>query len=196
MNILINWHLNFQLLLIVEKIVKGKALYTGQVSWSSRRGIPGNSWWVCAAKFFESWPYFRPKKLIFHTRFQTRPLKSIPVFRPGLKPEIMLSLLRLGRRQKKFSKSISNSHFPFSFLLIWNWNDKNVHTLPKFSPKPYPISDQNGQKVHPFSNQTGAKTLPDGAAHTYLACIREYKSAGPARKILHFPDARKGWKIK
>ena len=31
---------------------------------------------------------------IFHTRSQTRPLKSIPVFRPGLWAEIMLSLLR------------------------------------------------------------------------------------------------------
>ena len=28
--------------------------------------------------------YFRPKNVIFHTRFQTRSLKSIPVFRPGL----------------------------------------------------------------------------------------------------------------
>ena len=27
---------------------------------------------------------FQTKKVIFHTRFQTRPLKSIPVFRPGL----------------------------------------------------------------------------------------------------------------
>ena len=25
----------------------------------------------------------RPKNVIFHTRFQTRPLKSIPVFTPG-----------------------------------------------------------------------------------------------------------------
>ena len=42
-------------------------------------------------------PYFRPKNVIFHTCFQTRPLKSIPVFRPGLQAEIMLSLLRLER---------------------------------------------------------------------------------------------------
>ena len=28
--------------------------------------------------------YFRPKNVIFHTGLQTRPLKSIPVFRPGL----------------------------------------------------------------------------------------------------------------
>ena len=26
----------------------------------------------------------RPKKVIFHTRFQTWPLKSIPIFSPGL----------------------------------------------------------------------------------------------------------------
>ena len=47
---------------------------------SSPRGgdIPGNSWWGCAARFSKSWPYFRPKNIIFHTRFQTCPLKSIP----------------------------------------------------------------------------------------------------------------------
>ena len=28
--------------------------------------------------------YFRPKHAIFHTRFQTWPLKSIPVFRPDI----------------------------------------------------------------------------------------------------------------
>ena len=48
------------------------------------KGTPGNSWWRCAARFLKSWPDFRPKNVIFHTRFQTRPLKSIPVFKPGL----------------------------------------------------------------------------------------------------------------
>ena len=33
---------------------------------------------------------------------------------------------------------------------------------------------QNGQIVYPFSDQNGTKTLPDGAAHTYIAYIREY----------------------
>ena len=47
-------------------------------------GTCGNSWWGCAARFSKSWPDFRPKNVIFHTRFLTRPLKSIPVFRPGL----------------------------------------------------------------------------------------------------------------
>ena len=38
----------------------------------------------CAAQFSKSWPYFRPNNVIFQTRFPTRPLKSIPVFKPGL----------------------------------------------------------------------------------------------------------------
>ena len=33
------------------------------------------------------------------------------------------------------------------------------------------LKDQN---VYLFSDQNGAKTLPDGAAHTYIAYIREY----------------------
>ena len=47
-------------------------------------GTPGNSWWGCAAWFLKPWPDFRPKIVIFHTRPQTRTLKSIPVFRPAL----------------------------------------------------------------------------------------------------------------
>ena len=43
---------------------------------------------------------YQTQRCSFHTRFQTRPLKSIPVFRPGLQAELMLSLLRLERKQK------------------------------------------------------------------------------------------------
>ena len=50
----------------------------------NRGGTPGNSWWGCAAQFSKYCPDFRPKSVIFNTRFQTRPLKSIPVFTPGL----------------------------------------------------------------------------------------------------------------
>ena len=38
------------------------------------RGTPGNYCWGCAARFSKSWPYFGPKNVIFHTRFQTWPL--------------------------------------------------------------------------------------------------------------------------
>ena len=48
---------------------------------------------------------------LFHTRFQTRSLKSIPILRPGFWAEIMSSLLRFERKQK---------HFEFAYRKILN----------------------------------------------------------------------------
>ena len=79
---------------------------------------------------------FQTKNVIFRTRFQTWPLKSIPVFRPGgghktqhkhgHETEIMSSLLRLNVQQKDFLKSISNSHITLSFLFSWNSETTNT----------------------------------------------------------------------
>ena len=44
---------------------------------------PGSSYWRPAAPFSKSSPYIRPKNVIFHIHFQTWPVKSIPVVRPG-----------------------------------------------------------------------------------------------------------------
>ena len=76
------------------------------------------------------------KNVIFRTRFQIWPLKSIPVFRPGgdhktqhkhwHETEIMSSLLRLNVQQIDFLKSISNSHITLSFLFIWNSEATNT----------------------------------------------------------------------
>ena len=90
---------------------------------------PANFGWGCAARFAESWPYFRPRNVIFHTRFQTRPLKPIPVFRPGIQAEIVINT-QIRAQTKTFFKSTSNSCISHSYLLIWNWIDKSVHTLP------------------------------------------------------------------
>ena len=84
---------------------------TAQHSFYPGGSTPRNSLWGCAARFSKSCPYFRPKSVIFHTRFQTRPLKSIPVFRPGLLAETILSLLRLERKQK-------NSSNPFRICMF------------------------------------------------------------------------------
>ena len=61
-----------------------------------------------------------------------------------------------------------------SFLLIWNWNDKFVHTLQWFHRKPSSITD---------SRQIRAKSIPvfrlkphPGAAHTYIAYINSSKA--------------------
>ena len=84
----------------------------------------------------------------------------------------MSSLLRLKRQQDDFFKSFWSLHITLSFLVIWSWNDKYVHTIPQFPRKPYTIPDQNGQNLSPFSDQNGAKTKPLGAAPTYMGYIR------------------------
>ena len=57
--------------------------------------------------------------------------------------------------------------------------DNKYHVIIKvirfmLNSKTYPISDQHGQNLYPFSDQNGSKTIPFGAAHTYIAYIREY----------------------
>ena len=49
-----------------------------------------------------------------HTRFQTWPLRNY---------------LDKNSNKKDFLKAFLNSHTSLSFLLIWNWNDKYVHTV-------------------------------------------------------------------
>ena len=69
---------------IHKQLTEGKKNVSNTGKWGGGRGgTPKNSWWGCAAQFSKSWPYYRPKHVIFHTRFQTWPLKSMPVFRPG-----------------------------------------------------------------------------------------------------------------
>ena len=93
----------------------------------SCKGEQENSWWRCAAWFSKSWPYFRPKNVIFHTCFQTRlALKSVPIFRLGLKPEIMSSFLRLECQQK-----FLQMHFKFTyffFVLIYLKLEQQLHS--------------------------------------------------------------------
>ena len=50
----------------------------------------------------------------------------------------------------------------------------------KCSPpqKPDPISDRNCQNLYPISDQNGSKTIPFGAAHTYIPYIGEYPPPG------------------
>lgn len=70
-------------------------------------------------------------------------------------------------------------------ILLFLSDSFDVETINTFiltsvvSSKPYPISDQKDQNLYPLSDRNGPKnprqkTLPDRAAHTYMACIREY----------------------
>ena len=85
----------------------------------------------------------------------------------------MLSLLRLERKQKNYSNPFRIRIFLF---LSHSFGIETINTFihSVVPPKPFPIPDQNGQSLYPFSDKNGAKTLPDGASHTYIAYIREY----------------------
>ena len=46
--------------------------------------------------------------------------------------------------------------------------------VPPGSSNPDPISDRYCQNLYLFSDQNGSKTIPFGAAHTYIPYIGEY----------------------
>ena len=46
----------------------------------------------------------------------------------GLIRQKLCHYYQVGASTKKFSKCISNSHTSISFLFIWNWNDKYIHS--------------------------------------------------------------------
>ena len=66
------------------------------------------------------------KNVIFHTRIQTKPPKSIPVFRPGLWAETLLSLLRLERKQKNSSNPFRIRIFLF---LSYSFGIETINTF-------------------------------------------------------------------
>ena len=82
----------------------------------------------------------------------------------------MLSLLRLERKQKNSSNPFRIRIFLF---LSYSFGIETINTFIQ-SRSSLENHTRFGQNVHPFSDQKGAKTLPDGAAHTDMAHIREY----------------------
>ena len=109
---------------------------------------------------------FQTKNVIFHTRFQTRPLTSIPVLRPHLWAEIMLSLLRLEREQKHYSNPFRIGIF---FFLSYSFG---IEAINRFRHSCSSLENhirfqtKMGQEYVRFQTKTAQKTLPDGAAHT------------------------------
>ena len=130
-------------------------------------GTPGNSLWECAAPVLQILTLFQTKRnVIFHTRFQIRPLKSIPVFRPVLQAEIMSSLLRIELKQK-----ISSNAFRFSHINLFLSYSFGITTFirSRGSLENHTRFRTNMGKVYTlFQTKKGAKTIAFGAAHTYI----------------------------
>ena len=105
---------------------------------------------------------FRPKNVTFHTRFQTRPLKSIPVFRPCCWAEIMLSLLRLERKQENSSNPFRIRIFSF---LFYSFGIETINTFihSRSSLKNYTRFQAKMGKVQTrFQTKTAQKPYPMG----------------------------------
>ena len=105
-----------------------------------------------------------------HTRFQTWTLG---------RNYVMITYIRA--QTKNFFKCISNWHISISFLFIWNWNDNYVHTGSRNSFENPTRFHTPGQSLYPFSDPSGAKTLPFGEAHTNMAWyIKEFPTPPPS----------------
>ena len=99
---------------------------------------------------------------LFHTRFQTRPLKSIPVFRPGLQSEIMLSFLRLEHKHKDSSNSFRFSIF---FFLSYSFGIETIKTFihSRSSPENHTRFQTKMGKVYTrFQTKTAQNPYPMG----------------------------------
>ena len=140
--------------------------YGGLVCWvlvfirpenkSTRGDTPGNSWWGCAVRFSKSRPS-QTKKCHFHTRFhtfQTSLLKSIPVFRPGIRRNYFI-IIKIRTPTKRFLKSISKSHIILPIWFVWNWND-----TPVVSSKTIQLYSRPKWTFRSFHTKTAQKWYP------------------------------------
>ena len=102
------------------------------------------------------------KKCHFPPRFQTRPLKSITVFRPGLQTEIILSLLRLGRKDKNYSNLFGSRIF---LLLSYSLGIVTIKMLIHFRSSlenPTRFQTKMGKVYIRFQTKTAQKPYPMG----------------------------------
>ena len=114
--------------------------------------------------------FFRPKHVIFHTPFQPRPLKSIPVFRPGLWAEIMSSFLKLERKENNSSNVFRIRIFLFH---SYSFGIESITTFIRFRTfENHTRFHTNGRRVYPCRLKN--HNLSFGAAHSHKAFIREY----------------------
>ena len=103
----------------------------------------------CVARFSTSWPYFRPKHVIFHTRFKTWPLKYIPVFKPGGSHKTQHTCLRTQKldhhywdesaNKKKIFLKIYFEFAHYGVMLFTSWEVRIVRNCARgleYRPRP------------------------------------------------------------
>ena len=118
-------------------------------------GIPGNSWWGCAARFSKSTPYFRPKNVNNHTRFQAWPLRNY----------VIISSIKTGTIKRCIKIHFEVAYFSF-FL---------THLELKRWIRPYPPVVPS--KIIPDSRPNWANSVPKSGTY-YMAYVREFSPPG------------------
>ena len=92
-----------------------------------------------------------------HTRFQTWPLKSIPVFRLGIGRNYVIIYNKI----KTLTKRFLTTHFEFAYYSFFHFHlelKRQIRSCtPAFPSKPYPNSDQNKQSLYSFSEPKRSK---------------------------------------
>ena len=111
-------------------------------------GTPGNSWWGCAAWFFKSWPYFRPKNVAFHTRFQTKPQKIHTRFQTWPLGRNCAIITKISDKQKNSSNPFRIHIFLF---LSYSFGIATINTF---------IHSLVPSKTIPDSRPKWAKSIP------------------------------------
>ena len=101
--------------------------YSKKISWA---GTPGNSWWGWAAQFFNSWPYFKPKKIvIFHALFQSWPLgRNYVIEFANISFSFLFINLELKRQIRSYTAFFPSKTIP-------NSKPKWAKCIPVFRPK-------------------------------------------------------------
>ena len=140
------------------------------------RGSSGNSWWWCGTRFSKSWPYFRPKNVILHTRFQTWPLGRNYV------------IITLNANQNIFQIHFEFAHLSFlSFFSIYlelkrlkRWIRSYTHIVPS---KTIPDSRPKWAKCI-FLFKPKRRKNPTRSGGTYLYSL--YKGVPPPPQCLYF----------
>ena len=102
----------------------------------------------------------------------------------------MLWLPRLERKNKKIIQSISNLHISLSFLLIWNWNDKYVHTLRSSLENHTRFQTKMGKVYTRFQTKTALKPYLIGGG-TYLSGL--YKGVPSPGPWISSDGTWRGW---
>ena len=144
--------------------------------WPAGGGGGGYSWGFVAGSrpVLQILTLFQTKKIVIsHTRFQTWPLKSRSIFRPGVgRNYVIITYFRMPTR------IFLKIHFEFayySFFLIHLELKRQTHSCTPVENHTR-IQTKTGKVYPPVSDQNGAKTIPFKAAYTYMANVRENPS--------------------